>query len=434
MTKRALLAVFAAALALRLGLWLRMGAAGPQAHLRPDSLGYVGLARGLAETGRFASLGFDEPGIDAARTPGYPLFLALHRPISDSPRWPALTQCVLDSGAAVLLALAAGALAPGSPAWLAGLLYGLDPMTAAHAPLLVTEVPFNWLMILGLWLLLRKGVSPGPGWGLCLGAAALVRPIAAYLWPVWGFALLPWGRSSKARFGLGLFLAALIPGLWCARNLGVYGQASLSTVTGTNLLFYEAAAVRASAEGIPSSEAVRLFKAELALRYREPPATPFVESSQRKALAREYLLRHPGAVMRVHAAAGFKMLFGPGLDLLAEELFPTEPGVQAQVELHQVTGQGTRALLQRRPGLWLALAWTMALLAACYVLACRGAWRLLTDPDRSKTAAVLLPAAYLLVLSVGGWAYYRFRVPLWPFAALLAPLGWGHRTSPSPNP
>jgi hypothetical protein len=406
-----------------------MGAAGPEAHLRPDSLGYAALARGLAETRSFVPVGHDEPGIDAARTPGYPAFLALVRLVSDSPRLPALLQCFLDAGAAVLLTMTAAALAPASPAWLAGLLYALDPVTAGHAPLLVTETLFNFLMILALFLLVRTpgpagaALSPGPAWGLCLGAAVLVRPIAAYLWPIWGLALLPWAARNRKGFALGLAAAALLPGLWCLRNLATHGKASLSTVTGTNLLFYEAATVRAASEGIPSSSAVQLFKEELAARHPEPPATPFVESSRRSSLAWEYLAGHPASALKVHLAAGFKMLFGPGTDLLAAELFPRMTEENAAVELHQVTGAGTRALLARKPVLWIALAWTLMILFAGYGLAARGAWRLLARGDRAAAAAVLVPLAYLVILSIGGWAYYRFRVPLWPFIAVLAPLG-----------
>ena len=125
------------------------------------------------------------------------------------------------------------------------------------------------------------------------------------------------------------------------------------------------------------------------------------------------------------------VLLGPGIDLVAGELCPAAKWGSTPSPEPQAAGQGTLDLLRRSPWLLIPLGYTMALLFLTYGLAAAGLRLCLRRGGSFFVAACLVPLLYLLVVSVGGWAYYRFRVPLWPFVAFLAGAGWRRLTGPA---
>lgn len=396
-----------AALALRLPLWWRL-LPHPEGALRPDSPTYLAPAQSLAAGRGF--LGVDgQP--DAVRTPGYPALLALHRFVSDRAALPTLTQCLLDSGTAVLASELAVALA-GPAAWPAGLLYALDPVAAAHAPLLLSEALFGFLLTLSALLSLR---GPPAAAGLSYALATLTRPVTMFLWPIWAPALA-WARGRRP--ALVFALCAGVPlALWCGRNLARFGAFEFTSIHGQNLL-WEAAAAMGVTEGAPHDET------RVALEARALEAGPYKDAFDRSrrmlAVARAELRGRKLALLRLHAVSTVKMLAGPGVDALAEVVWPGRPLPGSGPERRDVmTGSGTRALLSERPILWLPLLWTLALLAAVYALAARGAWRLWKE-KREEAVLMLVPVLYLLAVSGGSWGYYRLRLPLMPLLAALA--------------
>ncbi len=393
----------------------------PEAYMRPDSTDYLRLADSILRGAFEGATGAP----DTLRTPGYPALLALLQLVSGDPRWAALVNIMLDAGTAALIASTAAILAPGPWSWTAGLLYAFEPVVAAHATLILSEAPFNLLMTLALHCLVRAGTAARRNWsmlaGFALACAALTRPIAVYLWMPLGLVLASrWGpRGTKS---LLLFvLAATVPtGLWCARNAALHGSFSFTSISGVNFLFYEAAAVKSVAEAIPVAQAADELARDFKREHPDPILNPFEESRLRRAAARGYLLAHPTAAMRAHAASAVKLLAGPGIDLIAEELEPGRPMPGSDLPRGEVRAGGTRALLRERPGLWALLVFTLGSLALGYAAAACGAWRLWRGPSRFGASLILTTAAYLLALSIGGWAYYRFRVPLWLVLCLLA--------------
>jgi 4-amino-4-deoxy-L-arabinose transferase-like glycosyltransferase len=409
--------VFGLALCLRLFFWGRL-AAEPQAAILTDTPSYTAPADSLLKEGRF--LGMDGAP-DSQRTPGYPVFLALHRLFSSSPRWPGLTQCLLDSLTAVLAAAAAVGLTAHPWAWVAGLLYALDPVAAAHAPLLITEPLFSFLLMLCAWRLARaQGAAAIVAAGTALGLAALTRPVAVYLWLPWSLALLAyWGRRRVIWVVAFTAAATLPPALWCARNAAVFKAFEFSSMAGTNVYFWEAGAVLAAESPVPFQEIrIALEKSDIAAA----PAGegPFEASRRQRALARPILLSRPLIVLKLHAVALVKMLAGPGADLLAAVLWPGQPLPPGNPNPHKLEGSGTRAILAQRPLLWPAVVFTLLLLGATYSLSAWGLWAL--EPGRRTEAAVffLLPAAYLAAISSWSFAYYRFRLPMIPLLAAVA--------------
>lgn len=416
------LALFACAALLRLGLWARMSPR-PDAFARADSGGYLALADSM-RAGRGFTLDGTAP--DATRTPGYPAFLAAHRLVSSDPRFPALTQAFLDSGTAVLVAQAGLALGLGPAAWAGGLLYAVEPAAATHSVLLLTETLSTFLLAVSLLLACRmmrdERSSPvaAAAWGLALGAAALVRPVNLYLTVPWAAAMLLSRRNLFRPLLLGAALSSALTLSWCARNAAVLGSFSFTSITGASLLFWEAPAVLSVADGIPYGEAQTRLEADFKAAH-PGPLDAFDESRLRRAEAKRILRAHPGAMLKTHVLAVARILLGPALDLVDDELFPAAPPDRGDSGAFGAAGAGTLALARRKPLLWGVLALTLAVLGAAYALAAAGVFALRRRKDAA--AAVLAPLAYLLVLSSGGWAYYRFRVPLWPFVCVLAAAG-----------
>lgn len=414
---RALLVVASAAFGLRLAFWTRLAEL-PEAAAIADTPSYAAPADSMLREGSF--LGVDGKP-DSLRTPGYPALLALHRAFTASPRAPGLTQCLLESGTAALTADAAMLLVPHPLAWTAGLLYALDPMAAAHAPLLASEPLFVFLLVACAWMLLRAA-----GWrsaalaGALLGASALTRPVAVYLWVPWSLGLLAFWGTRRWTWALAFALSAALPvGLWCARNAAVFGSFEISSMSGMNLYYWEGGAVLAAVEGKPFSETRgRLEREDAAIATAQ---APFESSRRLRALAREIFAAHPGTLLRLHAMATLKMMLAPGTDQIASVWWPAEAKPNAPVtDVHRLAGAGTLAHLRRHPSLWLALALTAALMAATYAGAALGAARLWNARKPSAAVFFLLPATYLLVLSSWSFAYYRFRIPMIPLLAATA--------------
>lgn len=425
---KAVLAVFACALIVRAGVLVRLSGR-PDALLRTDSKTYLLPARNLLARGVFSSEQAPPYAPEPKRTPGYPLFLAACMAVSPSPAFSAAVQAAFDAATAALAGLAAALISGNPAAAFAGLLYALDPASAAQAPLILSEPIFTFLLALAVVLLLGEKETPrtaaAAACGLCLGLATLVRPISLYLWLPWSAALAwSWpGRWRKRALAFAA-AAALLPAAWCARNAALFGSFEFSSITGLNALLWEAAAVQATADGVPLETGRQAMKDELKRRHPGEFSGPFDESHARAALAREVVLRHPLAAARLHAVSTLKMLLGPGLNEIAKALSPDAPLPSEESMITSMSGAGTFAVLKARPRLWVVLVTEGLILGATYLLAVLGAWRLWLGRRRLEAAAVAVPLLYLLVLSAGGWSYYRFRLPLLPLLIMLGAAAW----------
>lgn len=419
LSRRQWITILGIALIPRLLLWARL-CPSPSSYLRPDSPTYLELAEGLSLRRKFSLPLQDRP--ETFRTPGYPLFLAM---ISNHLRLISILQVGLDTATSMLIALCAVLLARSAPAAWAGLIYALDPMAAAHSVLILSEPLFNFLLTLCLYFHLRAWRQQKGGilfWvisGLGLGLAVLTRPVALYLWIPWSVALL--FAKQRLKHILGFSLAAiLLPGFWCLRNYALLGEYAFTSISGWSLLSWEAPAVKAAAEKIPVSRARQEFERDFAARNPRPFLNAFDESRARRATARKYLTDHPWIWSQLRIVSTVKMLLGPGLDLLASELWPNRDFGRTRSTEIAVTGGGTLAMLRETPVLWILLIYVATLLALGYGLAFYGGWFLWSSERTVFRCGILVPLLYFLVLSGGGWSYYRFRVPIWPLVSIMA--------------
>lgn len=230
---RAAAAVFAVALALRLGHLARTGA---PAELRADAGDYHAYAVSLAESGRFEG----SDGSRGGRMPGYPAFLAGVYSLGGGVRAAVLVQCLLGAAGAALVALTAWSLLP--PAWALGAgfsaacYFGLiDPCV-----LLLSECLYSFFLAAALFFLYEDGppLRRAALFGAALGLTYLVRP-ELLPYALLASASLPWcfpgfGRreSVLAAAAFSFFVAG-----WTARNYAVLGTPLPATSTGGSVRY-----------------------------------------------------------------------------------------------------------------------------------------------------------------------------------------------------
>lgn len=279
--------VFGVALALRLAMSIPF-IWHPEMSLPAygDAIGYHRIALNLI-AGHGFSLYPNPPFTpDCFRTPGFPALLALlYEILGPSPLWGILANDVLASSAALLVYLIMRKRWPRG-ALFAGLLYAFNPLSLVYCQELMTETLFTFSLVAGIWLLFWPGESfawrrrtgtrrvpililqkeKGFHWllslcgGLCLGIAALTRPVGLYLPAL----ILPFARKRWLP-GLAGFLAAVVP--WFTRNWIIYGFPFFSTVEWVNMAYYNGAAVVSAERGITLRQADMVIFNETAERY-----------------------------------------------------------------------------------------------------------------------------------------------------------------------
>lgn len=210
------------------GLVLRLGAA---VAYRPalfysDSWGYLSMAHGNGIVS-FAPL----------RPSGYPLILKVLTPFGDGLFAATWTQH--------LAGLATGTLVYATVRWfqvprwaatLGGAFVVLDAWAIALEQHILSEAFFGLALALCVWASLTGRGRGGTGWalafaGLCLAAAALMRPVALFAIPVW-LAWLVWVRpgARPALAGVAALAAPLL--IYCVVHASTVGNFGLTQAEG----------------------------------------------------------------------------------------------------------------------------------------------------------------------------------------------------------
>jgi len=210
-----------------------------QAFCLTDTESYLAPARALATSGAFLN---NQGQADFFRTPGYPLSLVPGIVLGFPMLGGVVTQVVF-SGLVVLLTGIWGKELWGDivgtrAAWI----MAFDPLSLVMSMVLMSDMLFSLLVLLGAWLLWRsrqEDLLQLAMSGLCLGFASLVKPVGLYLAPC---LLIAWlvqihGRSYRmlSLFGVSaifFFCSFLLPMGWIARNIenGYFGFSSSSQV------------------------------------------------------------------------------------------------------------------------------------------------------------------------------------------------------------
>ncbi len=367
----------------------------------PDSYTYLAPARELMQGHGFSS----EPDVpETIRTPVYPLLLIPVLAVTSSAVPVVLLQHLLN----VLLAVAIyllmiNRLRSRFAAIAAALVFALDTSSIHYANKVLSETTFTLLLFVVFILALRLRHFALNG--LLCSVLVLLRPVAIIWWAVLAlyFVLqrVPWRRVAAF-----VGLALLLPVLWAARNEVRTGVYTVSSLSGTNLLFYRAAGTISVDEGddfkTGLAKAQRELQAEADDRIRRGERVDDPRSLDQAVQARYF------TPLALETIRDNKLAFAQlTLRGLLVNLFDSD--WEAMMMVCAVDSSIVHLLIEFSEAAVIVLA-----LAGFIAL-----WR----RDRPLSLLMGLTVLYFIGISAGGESESRFRVPVVPQIAIAAGVG-----------
>src|SRR4051794_1784742 len=364
----------------------------------PDSFTYLEPARNLIR-----GLGFTTANglIDTLRTPGYPLLLAAFG-------LRIVPMIVLQHLLNVALAVAVyrfvmRRLGDRCVAIAAAILFAIDTPTLHYANKILTETIFTALLFVVFALVVNGRKLPLAG--VLTRVLVLIRPVAVADFAVVALCLLL-RRVRLRTIAVYVALALLLPLGWSLRNLHHTGVFTVSSIGGINLLTYRAAGALAIEDGGDfdsdlADERQGLQESaddEIQTRLHIPDAEELpdaVRSKYYSEIGWRVLRQHPRAAAMLTLRGLLVNIFDSrweGLEIVSA--FPTE-------------------IVHRSLDAYTAALFVFAVIGAAAL------WK----RDRNLAAMIVATVVYFLLISAGGEAESRFRVPVIPQYVIIAAIG-----------
>jgi 4-amino-4-deoxy-L-arabinose transferase-like glycosyltransferase len=370
------------------------------------------------------------------RVPGYPAFISMvYAVFGTAPGHVLLLQCILGSLSVGVLMMIGSIFAGQRASVWAGILLALDPHSILYATWLFTETLFVLVLLLSVYFLVAY-IFRESSWrnalfsGLLCGASVMVRPAAVLLPVVYsGLILIDWKRTLRSRFvGLALFLAAftviLIPRM--VSHARLYGTASLSAQSGQSLL-WSATYLRYSEEGAQRSLfAVRQDLMDAARDRAGQSENPFVLNAAKKDVALGVIRKNPLGYVKLHLRGMIMMLIHPDTKQMASHLgweTSLKPELQQKFHVSRNPISFFRLFMESKPTHEIVMAGISSVwLIAVYMAGLAGVVNLVRRRQWLTLFLIFGMAGYFLGIT-GPVGNARYRVPMMPFAMLLAGIG-----------
>jgi 4-amino-4-deoxy-L-arabinose transferase-like glycosyltransferase len=392
-----------------------------------DAIGYHQLGLEIAN-----SLSFNS----TFRTPGYPMFIAMIYTLFGVKPWAVvLAQTFADTLTIGVIYFSGSRLFSRNAGLIASLFYAIDPVPSFHALTLNSETWFTFsLCVAGLLLII--GLQDRSQFsllisGLLFGFATLIRPIAQYLVFIFVPIILamPPLREMRRRVLLSAifvlsFCLALSPWLW--RNYSKYHTLGLSTVTGYNLLFYNAAFTVSIASSRPIEE-VRddLEKRTDAVTRKDEVNNPFLQERLYQDLGLKIMQENIKLYTWLHLKGMVNIFISPDSRLISN-LLGIEPYRFADGTLLSTSLiQKIRLFFFYKPKPEIAIGLFVIVLLICsYSGVCIAVAKLVAEKRYLVLISILGIILYFSVLSGGPVGEARFRIPIIPIYLLLTGKGF----------
>jgi hypothetical protein len=392
-------------------------------HEDPDTASYVVPAQHL-----LAGRGFlDEEGFPGTfRTPGYPLVIAAFLGSGLGLKGLIVFQHLLSAlMAPAVFLFARRTTNDNAIAAVAAVIFILYLPCLESANLVMAETLYSAMLLATVWLL-WKGTPGAIALAAVIGGlSVLVRPIGLWLGiPLAIYVALAVGRRPPAdppspakKFAtasLFLILWFTPSTLWTYRNHEKAGVATLSSITGENMLYFRAAGLEAVHDrgfwyGVLAFQAPH----DYFLRFRHAQR-PLKKEAERRAseafgkapmelshAQRAIYYNEVGREVTMRHIAHYPKLFVSGVAQMMIDGWWEIPS--------RKWGMGYRGALPKF--LWVGLVLFAAM--------CIGLWHLVrTNPVLGILLAIVL--GYFIVLSAGPGGVYRFSVPVAAFYAIAA--------------
>jgi hypothetical protein len=375
----------------------------------PDSATYLTPARFLLHGDGFIN---ERHVAETLRTPGYPVFLLPFLALTKNAAGIVIAQHVLNALLAAAIYLLVRRRLSRGTAVAAAVLFAIDTPTIHYANKVLTETLFTVMLFALFALALRIVRAPRMRElaiaALLSGALVLVRPVAILFFAALAF-FFAVERIGWKRIAAFTAIALVLPLAWAARNAHHTGVFHVASIAGVNMLEYRAAGTIAIEDGgdfrteLPPVQEELLADAddEIQQAMRIPDAgelSDAVRGREYNRIGRRIFLQHPRGAAMLTLRGILVLLFESDWDAMMIVSSMDESTVQLLVD-----------------------AWTAAVTLFALV-GLRALWR----RDRSLALLLGITIAYFVLISAGGEAEARFRVPVVPMLAIAAAFGVAH--------
>ena len=372
----------------------------------PDSATYLTPARFLLHGAGFVHA---SGVVETMRTPGYPIVLLPFLLLQHTAAAVVIAQHLLNALLAMAIYLLVRRRLDRATALVAAAIFAIDTPTIHHANKVLTETLFTAVLFALFLLALRIVRAPRMRdlafAGLLAGALVLVRPVAILYFAALAFAFAI-ERIGWKRIAAFIAIALALPLAWAARNAHHTGVFHVASIAGSNMLAYRAAGAVAIEDGgdflteLPpvQQQLVADAQGEIEETMHIPDAgelSDAVRGREYNRIGRRIFLEHP---------RGAAMLTLRGILVL---LF--ESDWEAMMMVSRIDESTVHLAID---------AWTVALTIFALI-----GLAVLRRHDRTLALLLGLTIAYFVLISAGGEAEARFRVPVVPMLAIAAAAG-----------
>ncbi len=400
-----------------------------------DAMEYQPLALSVMSDNSFGAFSAYRTG--PYRTPGYPVFVALIYSISSDSVWAVLlVQIFLSLISVVLVYKIAATTFPRQIALVSSFLFASDITQAYWTVALYTDTLFLFLFLISIYYLI-KSIKDNSLMSVCLsalflGIATLVRPVS-FLFPLVAVSAIFLFYKLKLRMKLvysvlfcAIFIAAVSP--WLLHNYSMFGEAKLSSISGYNLLLYNAAYTEMYRTGKPVEEVRKNFL-DLAIKQGVDTTSKysFKNSHIFSGIAKQYIKdnfilyckRHFMGIINMYAGLGTEKLTAV-FHLKAKSFNPDhdpfgKPGIFSRI--HTFFQSKSKAVIFIGFGLGFYLFIN-------YLFALYGIYLLIGEKEKLLFLFIFIILYFSVLTGVIG--YDRYRIPFMPLINILCAVGLSH--------
>lgn len=167
------------------------------------------------------------------RTPGYPLFIAfIFFIFGIRDFWVMFFQVILSSLSVCIIYLITKEIYDEKKALLSSFLLSIDPLSIFYSSVFMSETLFIFFFLLFLYFFFQKKYFLS---SFIMSFSVLIRPISTFLFVIFSFFIKKPIRAIPF-----ILISLIFPFLWSLRNYNHYKIPFLTSISGLNLLYYNA--------------------------------------------------------------------------------------------------------------------------------------------------------------------------------------------------
>ncbi len=369
----------------------------------PDSGDYLALAQNLAAHAQYHVSLEDTDGLLALmRSPGYPALIAMASFIAGNFGY-FLVNLLCLYGIGVLTIKLGREWGMDKCSWLLPLFLLTSPALIVMTSVALTEVPFTFWLMLGLFLLCRNRPLEA---GLSLSMATIIRPAGIYLFAPLALWML-WQRKKIIYVLIFAAAANLLPLAWCTCNYIRTGYFTFTTMEGYYMLYYKAGSFLSKRDNIPFDAMCRKLDTQLTAE------NPVERSRQAYVLGKKIIIDNmPEVIFWMQRDVPYFLM--PDINPLLERL-QLVSGNRGTLDI--LRRQGAVAALKHyfsgNPAAAIIALVYMVFYTLCWLLMLFGIWSFYRRRDFAALGLTVLCIAYFWVLPIGNLDW-RFRIPALP--------------------